>query len=709
MTTEALFTYNREEHFFNMGKGFFFIFFISISFFSFIYGGIVFAESGVTPTDPHFEEQYYLKTIGAPSAWSLSTGSSQVVVAVIDTGVDIDHPDLINNIWKNTGEIPGDGLDNDKNDFVDDIFGWDFVNNIPDPRPKFGGKFSSVGINHGTLISGIIAAEGNNGIGVTGISWRSKIMPLRAFNNRGESDVSTVVRAIDYAIAKKVDVINFSFVGQFESEMFHSAIKRAMNANILIVAASGNDEINKEGFDLTKNPTMYPTCFSLVYKHSIIGVASLEEKGQKAHSSNYGSCVTLSAPGVSFYTTQVVNYEQPNYTLFYGNGWSGTSLATALVSGSAALLKSLNQSYTPKDIISLLKETCVSVDDINYSYKGKLGCGQINLGDAALKAINSIQKIPDSKIQEEPIQEHKREERPALGLYSYDGKTSLTFVDTNGSLRNEIPSFTPFLKGTPYTFVASKRDSRIFVGATGKGVSPRIRVFNDQGVVLSEFIPYDKRFRGGVTSAIGDVDGDGEEEIITVPGPTGGPHVRVFTFDGVLKYEFFVGSAREQAGLRLALGDMNRDGTDDILITQFMTRNVPTIRIYDFEGNRMNEFKVKDKEKNVGSVHIATGDVDNDNELDIITMPTEQIGTVNVMSMLGMLKSSWYPFGKKYTRGGSLAIGDFFSQGSDRILVASVQGKKIQLKAFDGTGVHLKTIVLKDGMMTPSPRIVFMK
>ncbi len=695
-----------------MRKELSFIFFVISAIFCAVLPGSVFAQTGVTPTDPHVGEQYYLKTIGAPDAWSLSTGSSQVVVAVVDTGVDIDHPDLINNIWKNTGETPGDGIDNDKNGYVDDIFGWDFVNNIPDPRPKFGGKFSSIGINHGTLMSGIIAAEGNNGIGVTGVSWRSKIMPLRAFNNRGESDVSTVVRAIDYAIAKKVDIINFSFVGQFESEMFHNAIKRAVNANILIVAASGNDEQHKAGIDLTQNPNLYPTCFSSLYQDSIIGVASLDEKGQKAASSNYGSCVTLSAPGVSFYTTQVVNYEQPNYTLFYGNGWSGTSLATALVSGSAALLKSLNQNYSPKDIVKLLKETCISVDDINYSYKGKLGCGQLHLGNAALKAAGSIQKISDipNIIAEQPLQqEQERDENPSLGLYSYDGKTPLTFIDASGSLKNEIPSFSPFSKGTPYTLSTSKRDSRILIGAAGKGAQPRIRVYNDRGVMESEFLAYDKGFRGGITSAIGDVDGDGEEELVTVPGPTGGPHVRVFSFEGVLKYEFFAGNAKDSTGLRLTLGDMNRDGADDILITQFMTRNIPIIRIYDYEGNRMNEFKVKGKEKSVGSIHMVVGDVDGDNELDIVTIPVESKGMIHVLSALGKVKSSWYPFGKKYSKSLAIALGDIFSQGTDRIIVVSLQGKKIQLKMFDEKGVQLKTVSMKDGVLTPQPRIIFIR
>ena len=219
------------------------------------------AYAAYTPNDPLYSRQTYLTHIHAADAWSLTTGSEDIVIAVLDSGIDIDHPDLSSAIWQNPAEIPGDKVDNDGNGYVDDIRGWDFINDIPDPRPKFGGDFLYAGIHHGTLIAGIIAARGNNGLGITGISWKSRIMPLRVLTNQGEGTVYDVVRAIDYAIDKKVDIINLSFIGSEESVYLRSALKRALDAGIVVVTASGNNEAGMRGYDLGEKP-VYPACFN---------------------------------------------------------------------------------------------------------------------------------------------------------------------------------------------------------------------------------------------------------------------------------------------------------------------------------------------------------------------------------------------------------------------------------------------------------------
>ena len=142
-------------------------------------------SAGITPNDPYFSRQWYLPRIEADLAWTKIKESPDITVAVIDSGVDINNPDLKNNIWVNPKEILGNGIDDDHNGFIDDVNGWDFVNNVPDPSPKFEEGWTEAGVSHGTMVAGIIGAEGNNGIGVAGVTWKTKIMPLRVLNDKG--------------------------------------------------------------------------------------------------------------------------------------------------------------------------------------------------------------------------------------------------------------------------------------------------------------------------------------------------------------------------------------------------------------------------------------------------------------------------------------------------------------------------------------------
>ena len=164
---------------------------------------LVFAEpvlAAIMPNDPYYKNQWYLAKIRADSAWEKITESPDMVIAVIDSGIDINHPDLKDNIWHNNKEIAGNGKDDDKNGFIDDTNGWDFITNTPDPSPKFSAGWTEAGVSHGTMVAGIIAARGNNGIGVAGVTWRTKIMPLRVLNDKGDGKISDVIRAIDYAV-----------------------------------------------------------------------------------------------------------------------------------------------------------------------------------------------------------------------------------------------------------------------------------------------------------------------------------------------------------------------------------------------------------------------------------------------------------------------------------------------------------------------------
>ncbi|MFH1187334.1 MAG: S8 family serine peptidase [bacterium] len=199
------------------------------------------AQKKYPANDMFYEEQWYLDKINISGVWKYTTGSSKIVVAVIDSGVDINHPDIKNNIWLNSDEKI-DGIDNDRNGYIDDINGWDFIQNSSDPRPKiFGNRFSEEGINHGTIVAGVIAAEGNNSIGISGISWHSKIMPLRVLDEQGNGDVTDVVEAIDYAINNGADIINLSFVGCKNDPRLKEAINRAYLKDVVVITSAGNE------------------------------------------------------------------------------------------------------------------------------------------------------------------------------------------------------------------------------------------------------------------------------------------------------------------------------------------------------------------------------------------------------------------------------------------------------------------------------------
>ena len=289
-------------------------------------------KPSLTTNDPSFSKLYGLNNTGqtggtpdadvdSPEAWDITTGSSSTVVAVIDTGTDIKHPDLKNNIWVNSGETAGNGIDDDKNGYVDDVNGWDFYNN---DASVFDAASED---SHGTHVAGTIAAEGNNGIGVVGVNWRAKIMPLKFLGPDG-GYTSDAVGALNYAVAKGAKISNNSWGGGGFSKTLYNAIKKADDSGHLFMAAAGNGGADGVGDD-NDVTSHYPSSYDLP---NVVSVAATNNQDALAGFSNYGSSsVDLAAPGVSISSTL------PSNT--YGS-YSGTSMATPHVTGAAALLKS---------------------------------------------------------------------------------------------------------------------------------------------------------------------------------------------------------------------------------------------------------------------------------------------------------------------------------------------------------------------------------
>ncbi|MBE7538919.1 MAG: immunoglobulin domain-containing protein [Opitutaceae bacterium] len=279
------------------------------------------AFSDARPSDYDPRMLWGLERVAAPSAWEVTTGSNNVIVAIIDSGITLNHPDLAANIWQNPAES-GNGLDDDANGLVDDLHGWDFANNDNDPTDQD---------SHGTHVAGIIGAVGNNAIGVTGVAQRVKIIGLRAGNNT--LSTSAIIQALDYLTNLKlrgvpIVVVNNSYTSSFPNTMQRESIVRARDADILFVAAAGND-----GRDIDNTGLLYPVGFGL---SNIIGVASTSLSDTLSDFSNWGlSSVHLGAPGTGILSTVLNN--------LYGVK-EGTSMAAPMVAGAAALLRSAEPS-----------------------------------------------------------------------------------------------------------------------------------------------------------------------------------------------------------------------------------------------------------------------------------------------------------------------------------------------------------------------------
>ena len=334
------------------------------------------------PNDPYFSQLWGMHNTGqtggtadadidAPEAWDIRTHTN-LVIGVIDTGIDYTHKDLADNMWLNPGEIANNGIDDDGNGFIDDVYGWDFVNNDNDPFDDHG---------HGTHVAGTIGAKGDNGVGVAGVNWTAKVAALKFLSSGGSGTTAGAIEAVGYANMMGFKVTNNSWGGGGFSQALYDAISAANAAGNLFVAAAGNS-----GLDADKSP-MYPAAYDLP---NIISVAATDHNDLKASFSNYGLIsVDLGAPGVDIYSTVPTG----TCSLCDPSGYrylSGTSMATPHVSGVAGLIRAQFPTLTSDGIKSRLLG---GVDQI-ASLDG------ITVTGGRLNAYNSLEidNIPPSAV-----------------------------------------------------------------------------------------------------------------------------------------------------------------------------------------------------------------------------------------------------------------------------------------------------------------------
>ncbi len=628
-------------------------------------------HASLIPNDPDFELQRpYLTRIKAPMAWDKPQGTSlRPIIAILDSGVDIDNPDLKPNLWFNPFEVPGDGLDNDGNGYVDDQFGWDFVRNIPDPRPKFDSTWSEVAMNHGTIVAGVAAAAGNNGTGVAGVAWDARVMPIRVLDSRGVGDTVTVAKGILYAIKNRADIINLSFVGTLSDPILEDAINQAYQAGILVVAAAGNEE--QLGVDMDHEP-QYPVCDDgLNGENEVIGVAALDEQGKLASFSNFGSrCIDLSAPGTRIYSTQAVIPGQPGFTSPYGGYWSGTSVAAPMVSGSLAFLKSIYPRLSPSQLRDVLIASGDELTQQNPGLEGKLGRG-LNL-KAALDLAGSARFPVSSPVVVAP------QSGGAAQVATYDvaGEQIQTFLSYSAS----------FTKGINLAVGDVDGDGEPdIVTAPRAGGGPHIRIFNQRGELKAQFMAFAEAFRGGVSVAMGDFTGDGKADIVTATGRGGVDLVRIFDVQGALRYQFVPYDPGYTGGVNVAVGDLDGDGEPDVVTAPQNGVRLP-VRVFDKFGRKKAEFYPYSTAFR-GGVNVAVGDVDGDGTLDIVTAPGAGGGPqVRVYTYKGKLLREFWVYAKTFRGGVNVAVGDVDGDGVNELITTPGAGGGPHLRMFTRSG-----------------------
>lgn len=763
----------------------------------------------VTPDDTYFDLQWHLYQtndidIDATDAWDTTTGSADVVVAVIDSGVDVDHEDLVDNIWVNTGETADNGIDDDGNGYVDDVNGWDFVDSDKDPNPdpngidEDGDGSTDGGIVHGTHVAGLIGAAGNNGTGVSGVAWTVSIMALRSLDDEGSGTDQSIAEAMEYAADNGADVINLSLGAYGNSSELQAGVDYAQSAGVLIIAAAGND-----GLDLS-NLGFYPACAT-----DVIGVAATNAADDASSFTNFGGgCIDVAAPGSSILSTLYTDDTTFGFTDDYGY-LSGTSMATPVVSGAAAVLKAANPTFSGSDITNALSGT---TDDIGLT--SAYGSGRLNVASALENAITfpSIKAwTSTNKTKQIDSSERTNETTPyftwsegfdpdgiagywvsfgkngsadpaTVGTFQttrnftpstdFDGNETPYYLrikieDNNGEISNAAASFEYLFDNTvkkpstigvelvqgglriswlkvtdehvtgyeilrsaknkgAFTSIASVAktttyyvDKTVFdersydykvktidnlgnssrtskkteqfhaierlVVGPGPGHAPVIEVYETNTNELeSTFSAYPSSMTHGVEVAVGDVDGDGVDEIITGTGDGAAPQVRVFEADGTVIGSFFAYDSALRTGVRIGVADTDKDGVDEI-VTVPGPGMTPLVKRFTSKGNHLGtDFYALDG-KFLGGAFIAGVDFDNDgkDELAIAAGPGGGAQVTVTDPETGKVEANFFAYDQATFKGGIriAAANTDGEDGEEIITVPAVGTAHVQMFA----------------------------
>jgi hypothetical protein len=609
------------------------------------------------PNDPLIGSWYHLHNIQAYLAWDFIRGdsTSRPILGVVDSGVYWDHPDLLANVWLNSGEdINGDGqytqadingIDDDGNSYVDDIVGWDFGNSDNDPYEPYPW--------HGTHVAGCATMASDNGVGGAAVAWGARIMPVKA----SRDDPNYVVAGysgIVYAGENGAGVINLSWGSYYYSSVEQNIINAIYALGVVIVAAAGNDNISQR---------LYPGAYN-----NVVAVAATGQDDTKAFFSNYGTWVDISAPGEGIFST-------------YGqNGFSaldGTSMASPITSGVACLIRAANPSMSNTDVINRLLATADTIDHLNPSYRGMLGSGRVNAATAIGRDIFpllSVEGVTVSLTEDDgdgrlnPNERFnltiqlRNEWQPAngvIGTLRSDGQFSV--IDSVADFGN-IPG-----DGGEGNNASNPFDVRVNPDATIESHQFTLQLetstgFRTTGTFTVPITLEQAGFPGNIPGAIegpvlvADFDSDGGTEIIVAGGDA---KYYAFEANGSISPGWPVDIAGETPG-GPAAGDLDHDGDLEVV---GMSRDA-IIYAWNSAGTPVSGFP-----RNLGGLMFGTpvlGDINGDSTLEIIA-GTLTNRSVYVLSQNGQDFGNW-PFVGNSSFYGSAAIADIDNDDLNEII-----------------------------------------
>lgn len=388
------------------------------------------------PNDPLYAFQWGLKNldrtdldIEAEKAWDITTGNNKVTVAIIDTGIALTQEDLKENIWTNEAEANGQpDVDDDGNGYIDDVNGYNFNDDDADVGDTSG---------HGTMTAGVVGAKGNNGVGVAGVAWNVKILPLKYSYSDYGGTLANVLRAFEYAMDKNVDIILTPFSSTENSPLLLETIEHAQQKNILVVASAGND-----GDDNDVTPK-YPASYEV---ENVISVAAVDAKGAPTSYTNYGRhSVDVAAPGLNIATTDIDGYNS--------NWEGGTSAAAAYVAGIAALLKSNDSNLMYFD----LKDRIVYSARQVASLSGKVASS--GMATAYYSLINQVAPVDTSDPAGWTMLEQTTETP-----HPYNDNETTTYIVTVPNAKKFAVLFEQFETESDYDFVTMKDSTGRVIG-----------------------------------------------------------------------------------------------------------------------------------------------------------------------------------------------------------------------------------------------------
>ncbi len=659
-----------------------------------------FAVFGQIPNDPHFE-QWAFEHTGVYDAWDVSTGSDDVIVAIIDNGFDTYHPDLRDNVWVNKGEIPRNGIDDDNNGYIDDINGWNFLADNNNPRPDSKGLTESEIqegiIHHGTLIAGIIGAKGNNKQDGAGINWNVQLMNLKVLGNNGAGDLLPTVDAIYYAVDNGADVINISMVGDGAVDEMYTAVKYAYGMGVVVVAAAGN---NMQ--DLNESP-LFPICLDEGFDELLLGVSAINENHNLATFSNIGSeCIDITAPGVAIQSTLRFSPKDDLSDTYSTNiGWDGTSFAAPFIAGAAALIKSVQPLWDASQVFDALFETVHHTPGQDEDvYANLFGAGLLQVDRAVQYAAGQeVEPIDYEDIEIEPvdtIDEGVVETIDISDPVSYDVSSRVMYIaPSNGTyeiksrgkedvtIKNRL-TFRNIQDITGFVNDIGQQRYAAVTGATDE--SKQIYIYDEEVRFMYQWT-FDKT--GTYDIAVGDIDGDYFPEVILAPQESSTHYFYVYSVEGEymstyskplphqgaivdlvyntewdmydimllftvendtyveqLAYDFYVENQFVVEGVKggeIVVFDIDQDGVDEYVIGAAPGKQA-FIYVIEQDGTESYRFRGYPSFMKDG-MDMAVIDYADDGSYELVLTPRTGGNPVRIMSATGGIIESWWPLG----------------------------------------------------------------